>query len=69
VLLAVTLVGAAAWQPTDATPASAPTQDEGPGITLFQPLVSARFAAYEKVLLVANVFVALAGLSYVPSCS
>jgi K(+)-stimulated pyrophosphate-energized sodium pump len=34
------------------------------GITLWEPLVSSKFAIYEKVALVTNVFVALAGLVY-----
>ncbi len=33
-------------------------------ITLFEPLVSAKYAIYEKVALVTNVFIALAGLAY-----
>lgn len=33
-------------------------------ITLWEPLVSSRYATYEKIALITNVFVALAGLLY-----
>ena len=37
---------------------------EGPKITLFEPLISGKYASYEKIALVTNVFIALAGLAY-----
>ncbi len=37
---------------------------EAAKITLFEPLVSSRYAIYEKIALVTNVFIALAGLGY-----
>jgi K(+)-stimulated pyrophosphate-energized sodium pump len=33
-------------------------------VTLFEPLVSSKYALYEKIALIANVFIALAGLGY-----
>src|ERR1700722_12106676 len=51
--------GAAAAEPASQRVASAPEK-----ITLWEPLVSNKFATYEKVALIANVFVALAGLAY-----
>ncbi len=37
---------------------------EAAKITLFEPLVSSKYAIYEKIALVMNVFIALAGLGY-----
>ncbi len=37
---------------------------EAAKITLFEPLVSSRYAIYEKIALVMNLFIALAGLGY-----
>ena len=53
--------GAAAAEPASQRVASAREK-----ITLWEPLVSNKFATYEKVALIANVFVALAGLAYAP---
>jgi len=38
--------------------------EKGSKITLLEPLVSGKYATYEKVALVTNVFIALAGLAY-----
>src|SRR5580698_2993749 len=48
-----------AGEPASQRVASAPEK-----ITLWEPLVSSKFETYEKVALIANVFVALAGLAY-----
>jgi len=42
----------------------APESIKEGGITLLEPLVSGKYALYEKVALVTNVFIALAGLLY-----
>jgi len=72
VSMLVLLLGGAAWlfaggDASEATAASAGAHAEaatGKTISLFDPLLSDRFATYEKVALVANVFIALAGLTY-----
>src|SRR3972149_3641671 len=51
--------GASAGENVSATPGEVPG-----GITLFDPLLSPKFVWYEKVALVTNVFVAIAGLIY-----
>ncbi|HUE17830.1 MAG TPA: sodium/proton-translocating pyrophosphatase, partial [Planctomycetaceae bacterium] len=48
-----------AAEPASQRVASAPEK-----IVLWEPLVSSKFETYEKVALIANVFVALAGLAY-----
>ncbi|MCX5646076.1 MAG: sodium-translocating pyrophosphatase [Phycisphaerae bacterium] len=75
-VLAVAILGTAVWS-FAAGPESvvkAPSQIAAAGqkaaeaierkITLFEPLVSSKFALYEKIALVTNVFIALAGLAY-----
>jgi K(+)-stimulated pyrophosphate-energized sodium pump len=42
----------------------APASVKEARITLLEPLVSAKYALYEKVALITNVFIALAGLAY-----
>jgi len=54
----------AAVTPGTVAPAQAEKHDAAAQITLWDPLFSPRFAWYEKVALVTNVFVALAGLAY-----
>jgi K(+)-stimulated pyrophosphate-energized sodium pump len=64
------VAGLTAW--TFASPEQAPapvnaaavTEPAAHGVVLFEPLISPRFATYEKVALVANVFVAIAGIAY-----
>ena len=66
VLILVGIVAAAGWQ--IATEASAPPPVPGTPyvsrVTFWEPLVSDKYNTYEKVALVANVIVALAGLGY-----
>ncbi len=73
-LLTLAILGTAVWS-FAAGPESvvkAPAQIAAVGvqaaeaakITLFEPLVSSRYAIYEKIALVTNVFIALAGLGY-----
>jgi len=71
VLVAFGCLSAAGWMATSppegsaarATPAAS-EHSTGIKVTLFEPLVSDEYPMYEKVALVANVFVALAGLAY-----
>jgi len=70
-VLAVSLLAVAGWSftagpdaVTGLAPSLATTAEKAAGITLWEPLVSSRFAAYEKIALVTNVFIALAGLAY-----
>jgi len=69
-LLTAGILAAAVWSFT-----AGPESITGPGsvsaaaekgskITLLEPLVSNKFALYEKVALITNVFIALAGLAY-----
>jgi K(+)-stimulated pyrophosphate-energized sodium pump len=68
--LVVSFLGASAWlyaAPPAVSEGAAPAAKEGNAaeqIQLWQPLVSRKFATYEKIALVANVFIALAGLGY-----
>jgi K(+)-stimulated pyrophosphate-energized sodium pump len=74
-VLAVAILGTAVWS-FAAGPESvvkAPSQIAAAGqkvaeavekITLFEPMVSSKYAIYEKIALVMNVFIALAGLLY-----
>ncbi len=73
-VLALAILGTAVWS-FAAGPESvvkAPAQIAAAGekmaeaakVTLFEPLVSSRYAIYEKIALVTNVFIALAGLAY-----
>jgi len=72
VLLTFGFLGGAAWlnasdPQTGTVPAAstAPAAGHGAsGVTLWEPLVSNKFETYEKIALVANVFVAIAGLVY-----
>ncbi len=70
VILVFGFLGASAWlyaQPPAMAEAAAPAEAQGrtpEQVQLWQPLVSDKFATYEKVALVANVFIALAGLGY-----
>ncbi|HOW17567.1 MAG TPA: sodium-translocating pyrophosphatase, partial [Phycisphaerae bacterium] len=69
-ILVFGFLGASAWlyaQPPAMAEAAAPAEAQGrtpEQVQLWQPLVSDKFATYEKVALVANVFIALAGLGY-----
>jgi K(+)-stimulated pyrophosphate-energized sodium pump len=66
-LLAVGLLSAAGWMavtPQDTVSTGAAEAQKVESIPLFAPLISPTFAWYEKVLLVTNVFVAIAGLLY-----
>jgi K(+)-stimulated pyrophosphate-energized sodium pump len=66
VILSVGILSAAGWmfqQPEAAAPTAA-EGPQGPTIPLLAPLLSPTFAWYEKVLLVTNVFIAIAGLVY-----
>ncbi len=75
-LLAVGILATTVWSFTSA-PQSAIAETLGAGsiaaaeaageavkVTLWEPLVSSRYVWYEKVALVTNVFIALAGLAY-----
>jgi K(+)-stimulated pyrophosphate-energized sodium pump len=73
-LLAVGILATTVWSFT-AAPQSAIAETlsvsklaaaagEAPKVTLWEPLFSPRFAWYEKIALIANVFIALAGLGY-----
>ncbi|MGD0653919.1 MAG: sodium-translocating pyrophosphatase [Thermoguttaceae bacterium] len=65
-ILTVGIVSAAGWmfaQPEAAASASSGA-GEGQHISLFDPLFSPTFAWYEKLALITNVFVAIAGLIY-----
>ncbi|MFH0980910.1 MAG: sodium-translocating pyrophosphatase [Planctomycetota bacterium] len=66
VLMVFGLLAAAGW--LYASPPAVGAEGAGSSaasrITLWEPLVSGKFATYEKVALVANVFIALAGLAY-----
>lgn len=63
-LIAFSCLAAMAWAPADsATPAAAEAVAK-PHVTLWEPLISDKYAGYEKMALVANVLVALAGLGY-----
>jgi len=67
VLILVGFLGAAVWAQVAApAPAASGMADKGhaSGITLWEPLVSDKYENYEKVALVANVLIALAGLGY-----
>jgi K(+)-stimulated pyrophosphate-energized sodium pump len=64
-LAAVALLGAASWlQLTPTLVAQIPAEGGHKTVHLWEPLISARYAPYEKFALIANVFVALAGLGY-----
>ncbi len=66
-LLTVGILSAAGWmfqQPEAATSGISAEKTDGSSIKLWEPLVSPRYMTYEKIALVANVFVALAGLIY-----
>ncbi|MGD0383745.1 MAG: sodium-translocating pyrophosphatase [Thermoguttaceae bacterium] len=70
-ILTVGIVSAAGWMFTTQSdaPGSAGVEaqksgENGSSITLLEPLVSGKYMTYEKIALVANVFVALAGLIY-----
>jgi K(+)-stimulated pyrophosphate-energized sodium pump len=64
--LAVGLLTAAGWlQVAGGADASAPAAAESAhAVKLWEPLISDRYALYEKIALIVNVFVALAGLGY-----
>ena len=76
VLLCIGLFGASLWlamgrpalaQTGDVTPsavAAGASEASGPIIKLWEPLTSDKYSAIEKILLLANVVVALAGLVY-----
>jgi K(+)-stimulated pyrophosphate-energized sodium pump len=69
VLLVLGFLGAATWLHASPANAGAPATPAAAapghsGITLWEPLVSSKFATYEKIALVTNVFIALAGLGY-----
>ena len=69
-LLAAGILAAAVWSftagPESLTGAASVSAavEKGSKITLLEPLVSNRYAWYEKIALVTNVFIALAGLAY-----
>ena len=69
-LLTVGILTVAVWSFTTgpgSITGAAPTSEAAENrakITLLEPLVSSKFALYEKVALVTNVFIALAGLAY-----
>ncbi|MFO0898870.1 MAG: sodium-translocating pyrophosphatase [Pirellulales bacterium] len=63
-VLAVGVLAAAGWQATSAPAAAAAGAPAAHQIVLFQPLTGIQYSIYEKVALVANVVVALAGLIY-----
>jgi K(+)-stimulated pyrophosphate-energized sodium pump len=71
-LLAFGFLSAMAWAQVNGAPAPADGSEPASQrvasapekITLWEPLVSNKFATYEKIALIANVFVALAGLGY-----
>jgi K(+)-stimulated pyrophosphate-energized sodium pump len=66
-LLSLGILSAAGWmfqQPGAAAPGAAEGQNAGSAITLWEPLVSSKYMTYEKIALVSNVFIALAGLIY-----
>jgi K(+)-stimulated pyrophosphate-energized sodium pump len=69
-LLTAGILAASVWsftaKPESVTgPASVSAAvEKGYKITLLEPLVSSRYAWYEKIALVTNVFIALAGLAY-----
>src|SRR3989304_2891969 len=62
--LTVGIASAAGWMATTQPETAATAGEQHSSITLFDPLLSPNFAWYEKVYLVANVFVAIAGLLY-----
>jgi len=69
-LLTVCVLATAVWSFTGGTQSaiaqtlSAAAEKTTAGITLWEPLFSSRFAWYEKIALITNVFIALAGLGY-----
>ena len=74
-VMAVAILGMAVWSfaANPESVAQAPAQIAAAGqkvvetvekITLFEPLVSSKYAIYEKIALVTNVVIALAGLAY-----
>ncbi len=67
-VLAVALLGAASWLQLNPTVAIGQAGEAAgakeTAIQLWEPLISAKYAGYEKFALIANVFVALAGLGY-----
>ena len=68
-LIAAACVALAGFAPADDEVPAGPgevvqSKAEHEGITLWEPLVSDKYEWYEKVALVANVFVAIAGLAY-----
>jgi len=75
-VLAVAILGTAVWSfaagpdsvvkaPAQAIAAAGQKAVEAAEkITLFEPLVSSKYAIYEKIALVMNIFIALAGLAY-----
>ena len=66
IVLTVGILSATGWlfaQPEAAASAPAAAA-EGEHISLFDPILSPTFAWYEKVALITNVFVAIAGLIY-----
>jgi K(+)-stimulated pyrophosphate-energized sodium pump len=74
-VLAVAILGTAVWSfaagpdslvnvPSQMVAAASEKVSETARVTLFEPLVSSKYALYEKIALIANVFIALAGLAY-----
>jgi K(+)-stimulated pyrophosphate-energized sodium pump len=69
-LLTVCVLATAVWSFTGGTQSaiaqtlSAAAEKTTAKITLWEPLFSSRFAWYEKIALITNVFIALAGLGY-----
>jgi len=59
-----TVQAPAAVAPETPIPSASPAAEPRRQIVLWEPLVSGKFAPYEKVALIANVFIALAGLLY-----
>jgi K(+)-stimulated pyrophosphate-energized sodium pump len=73
-VLTLAILGTAVWSFAAGSPSvvQAPAQIAAAGekmaeaakVTLFEPLVSSKYAIYEKIALVTNLFIALAGLGY-----
>ncbi len=74
-VLTVAILGTAVWSfaagpeslvnvPSQMVAAASEKVNETVKVTLFEPLVSTKYALYEKIALIANVFIALAGLGY-----
>ncbi|MCU0913070.1 MAG: sodium-translocating pyrophosphatase [Planctomycetes bacterium] len=73
--MTVAILGTAVWSfaagpeslvnvPSQMVAAASEKASETIKVTLFEPLVSSKYALYEKIALIANVFIALAGLGY-----